>query len=93
MLQFSKRLASKGPRVTLLTTTSISESMQAISSHSVNIETISDCSAENNTFDNTDSDQFESFKMTVTQSLTKFIETQNSSQQNFSSMMQLCHGL
>ena len=80
MLQFSKRLASKGLRVTLLTTTSISESVQAISSHSVNIETISDCSAENNTFDNTDSDQFESFKMTVTQSLTKFIETQNSSQ-------------
>ena len=29
MLQFSKRLASKGPRVTFVTTTVISESIQA----------------------------------------------------------------
>ncbi|GMY32898.1 UDP-glycosyltransferase 74E1-like [Fagus crenata] len=78
MLQFSKRLASKGPRVTLITTTSISESAQAISSHSVNIETISDGSAESKTFDTTEA-HFENFIVTVTQSLTKLIETQNNS--------------
>ncbi|GLT55565.1 hypothetical protein SLA2020_286760 [Shorea laevis] len=45
MLQFSKRLASKGPRVTVITTTSISKSMGALqrqTSSAVNFETISD---------------------------------------------------
>ena len=81
MLQFSKRLASKGPRVTLVATTSISESVKAIVSHTINIEIISDGSTESKTFDtSTDSDAFfENFKVTVSQSLRKLIETQKSS--------------
>ncbi|KAM4113650.1 hypothetical protein ACJW30_04G011600 [Castanea mollissima] len=81
MLQFSKRLASKGPRVTLVATTSISESVKAIASHTINIEIISDGSTESKTFDaSTDSDAlFENFKVTVSQSLIKLIKTQKNS--------------
>ncbi|XP_030940777.1 UDP-glycosyltransferase 74E2-like [Quercus lobata] len=81
MLQFSKRLASKGPRVTLVATTSISESVKAIASNTINIEIISDGSEESKTYDtSTDSDAFfENFKVTVSQSLIKLIETQKRS--------------
>ena len=80
MLQFSKRLASKGPRVTLVATTTISESVKAIASHTINIEIISDGSTESKTFDTSDSDEYyENFRVTVSQSLTKLIETQKSS--------------
>nr|POE91287.1 udp-glycosyltransferase 74e1 [Quercus suber] len=81
MLQFSKRLASKGPRVTLVATSSISKSVKAIASHTINIEIISDGSTESITLDtSTDSDAFfENFKVTVSQSLIKLIETQKRS--------------
>ena len=80
MLQFSKRLASKGPRVTLVATTTISESVKAIASHTINIEIISDGSTESKTFDTSDSDEYyENFRVTVSQSFTKLIETQKSS--------------
>jgi len=48
MLQFSKRLASKGARVTLVTLSSISNSMGALQASSVNFETISDGVEEGN---------------------------------------------
>ncbi|KAF3961544.1 hypothetical protein CMV_013847 [Castanea mollissima] len=80
MLQFSKRLASKGPRVTLVATTTISESVKAIASHTINVEIISDGSTESKTFDTSDSDEYyENFRVTLSQSLTKLIETQKSS--------------
>ena len=74
MLQFSKRLASKGARVTLVATTSISESVKAIASHTINVEIISDGSTESKTFDSSDSEEyFEHFIVTVSQSMTKLI--------------------
>ena len=54
MLQFSKRLASKGARVTLVATTSISKSVKAIASHTINVEIISDGSTESKIFDSSD---------------------------------------
>ena len=54
MLQFSKCLASKGARVTLIATTSISKSVKAIASHTINVEIISDGSTESKIFDSSD---------------------------------------
>jgi pathogen-inducible salicylic acid glucosyltransferase len=80
MLQFSKRLASKGPRVTVITTTSISRSMAAMQESSVvNFETISDGSDEGVNLASID-EELERFKLFVTQSLAELIERQNSSQ-------------
>ncbi|XP_059448202.1 mogroside IE synthase-like isoform X1 [Corylus avellana] len=79
MLQFSKRLASKGPRVTVITTTSISESMQALQESSVNFETISDGSTEGVKLGSID-EELKRFKLFVSQSLAELIERHKSSQ-------------
>uniref|UniRef100_A0A2N9JBC5 Glycosyltransferase n=1 Tax=Fagus sylvatica TaxID=28930 RepID=A0A2N9JBC5_FAGSY len=79
MLQFSKRLASKGPRVTFITTSSISESIQAHASHSINVEIISDGSEEGNNLESIEA-YLKRFQLNVSQSLAKIIEKHNSSQ-------------
>jgi|UniRef100_A0A2N9JBD1 pathogen-inducible salicylic acid glucosyltransferase len=78
MLQFSKRLASKGPRVTFVSTSSISESMQRHASHSMNFENISDGSEESDNLESIDA-SVKRFQLNVSQSLTKLIERHNSS--------------
>ncbi|KAG6732904.1 hypothetical protein I3843_01G192500 [Carya illinoinensis] len=73
MLQFSKRLASKGPKVTLVMTGTMStgyKSMQA-QARSVAIEPISDGSDEAKSLGNWDHDLF---KAMVSESLAKLIE-------------------
>ncbi|EEF32572.1 UDP-glycosyltransferase 74E2 [Ricinus communis] len=73
MLQLSKRLASKGLRVTLVATSSIAKAMKASHASSVHIETIFDGFEEGekasdpNAFD-------ETFKATVPKSLVELIE-------------------
>jgi len=76
MLQFSKRLASKGPRVTLLITSSISKSKQALQHTSVNVDTISDGSEEGETVESLIAN-LDRFRLTVSQSLSEFIQKQN----------------
>ena len=66
ILQFSKRLALKGPRVTFVTTTSISKSIQAHAYRSLHIETISDGSEEVENFESLD-ERLKRFKSTVSQ--------------------------
>ena len=78
MLQISKRLASKGPRVTFVTTTSIGNSMQALPSHSINVEIISDGSEEAEDAESVDA-ALERYKLHVSQSLPKLIEKHYSS--------------
>ena len=81
MLQFSKRLASKGLRVTFVTTSSISESMQLMqagASHSINFENISEGSDESDFWENIDA-SLKRFQLIVSQSLAKLIEKHNSS--------------
>ncbi|GMY32882.1 UDP-glycosyltransferase 74E2-like [Fagus crenata] len=78
MLQFSKRLASKGVRVTLVTTSTIRKSMQAVRASSVNIEIISDGSDEDENLETLIA-TLERFKVTVSKTLAEFIEKQNSS--------------
>ena len=73
ILQFSKRLALKGPRVTFVTTTSISKSIQAHAYRSLHIETISDGSEEVENFESLD-ERLKRFKSRVAQSLAKLIE-------------------
>jgi pathogen-inducible salicylic acid glucosyltransferase len=80
MLQFSKRLASKGPRVTVITTTSVSESMGALQDQSsVNFETISDGSKEGVKLESID-EELKRFKLFVSESLAELIERHKSSQ-------------
>ena len=79
MLQFSKRLASKGVRVTLVITSTIRKSIQAVGTSSVNIEIISDGSDEDHETLETLIATHERFKVTVSQSLAEFIEKQNHS--------------
>ncbi|XP_057957038.1 UDP-glycosyltransferase 74F2-like [Malania oleifera] len=76
MLQFSKRLASKGLQVTLVTTIAISKSMQILPSK-VNIELISDGydKGEKVSLE----DHLESFKIVVSQNLANLIKKQNTS--------------
>ncbi|XP_065628832.1 mogroside IE synthase [Quercus suber] len=78
MLQFSKRLASKGLRVTFVTTTSIGNSMQVLPSHSINVEIISDGSEEAEDAESIDA-SLERYKLHVSQSLPKLIEKHYSS--------------
>ena len=78
MLQFSKRLASKGLRVTFITTTAIGNSMPALPSHSINVEIISDGSGEAVDSESIDA-ALERYKLHVSQSLPKLIEKHNSS--------------
>ncbi|XP_050257959.1 mogroside IE synthase-like isoform X5 [Quercus robur] len=79
LLQFSKRLVSKGVRVTFVTTTSIGNSMQALPSHSISIEIISDGSENGKDSESLDA-ALERYKLHVSQSLAKLIEKHNSSQ-------------
>ncbi|GMY32906.1 UDP-glycosyltransferase 74E2-like [Fagus crenata] len=79
MLQFSKRLASRGPRVTFVTTTRISKSIQAHASSSFNFETISDGSEEVEENLESIDERLKRFKSTVSQNLTKLIERHNHS--------------
>ncbi|XP_062169630.1 mogroside IE synthase-like [Alnus glutinosa] len=79
MLQFSKRLASKGARVTLVTTTSLSKSMESLQEGSVYFETISDGYEEGGNLKIVDA-RLEHFSLVVAQSLAELIERQNSSQ-------------
>jgi pathogen-inducible salicylic acid glucosyltransferase len=78
MLQFSKRLASKDLGVTVITTTSISKSMQALQESSLNFVTISDGSKQGDK--ETMDEELERFKLFVSESLAELIERQKSSQ-------------
>nr|POF24416.1 udp-glycosyltransferase 74f2 [Quercus suber] len=79
MLQFSKRLASKGARVTLVTTSTIRNSMQALQgARSVNIEIISDGSEGDENLENLIA-TLDRFRVIVSQSLSEYIEKLNSS--------------
>ena len=78
MLQFSKRLASKGPRVTFIVTSRISKSIQAHESSSINFETIFDGSEEVQDLETID-EKLKRFKSKVSQNLPKLIEKHNSS--------------
>ncbi|KAL4631941.1 hypothetical protein ACB092_04G015700 [Castanea dentata] len=73
MLQFAKRLASKGPRVTFIATSRISKSIQAHESTSINFETISDGSEEVQDLETID-EKVKRFKSKVSQNLPKLIE-------------------
>ncbi|KAK9265574.1 hypothetical protein L1049_007406 [Liquidambar formosana] len=77
MLQFSKRLASKGLKVTLLTTVSITESMQAQAT-SVKVEPISDKSDQINKSDSIE-DYLKRFQIMMSSCLPEFIVKQNTS--------------
>ncbi|KAK9288341.1 hypothetical protein L1049_016794 [Liquidambar formosana] len=74
MVQFAKRLASKGLRVTLIATTSIGKTMQTPTS-SVKIESISDGFEEGEKIEGTDI-HLERFRVGVSQSLVELIEKQ-----------------
>ncbi|KAM3702237.1 hypothetical protein ACJW31_04G010700 [Castanea mollissima] len=78
ILQFSKRLTSKGPRVTFVTPTSISKSIQAQASSSVSFEIISDGSEEVEKLETID-EHVQRFKSKVSESLAKLIQRHNSS--------------
>lgn len=78
MLQFSKRLTSKGARVTIVTLSSISKSMEALQDTSINFETISDGIEEGKKLESMDA-RAKHFKLIVSQSLAKLIEKQNGS--------------
>ena len=81
MLQFSKRLASKGARVTLVALSSIGKySMEALQlqASSVDFETISDGSEEGKKLE-TMAARVEHFNSTFTQGLAKLTERQNGS--------------
>lgn len=78
MLQLSKRLASKGLRVTLITSTSIGKSVQAQAS-SVNVESMFDGFNEGEKAASID-EYFERFKATVPQSLVELINKHSSTQ-------------
>jgi len=76
MLQFSKRLASKGPKVTLLITNSISKSKEALQPTSVTVDTISDGSKEGESVESLIA-SLDRFRLTVSQSLSEYIQKQN----------------
>ncbi|KAM4105718.1 hypothetical protein ACB094_04G013600 [Castanea mollissima] len=79
MLQFSKRLATKGARVTLVATSTIRNSMQALQgASSVNITIISDGSEGEETVESLIA-TVDRFKDVVSQSLAEYIEKLNSS--------------
>ncbi|XP_041010410.1 mogroside IE synthase-like isoform X2 [Juglans microcarpa x Juglans regia] len=82
MLQFSKRLASKGPRVTFISTSIMSKSiLQTVQTagSSLNFETISDGSEDVDHKTEIIDAQLERFELVVSQNLAKFIESQKSS--------------
>nr|POF16834.1 udp-glycosyltransferase 74e1 [Quercus suber] len=79
LLQFSKRLVSKGVRVTFVTTTSIGNSMEALSGHSISVEIISDGSENGKDSESLDA-VLERYRLHVSQSLAKLFEKHNSSQ-------------
>ncbi|KAF2325574.1 hypothetical protein GH714_030671 [Hevea brasiliensis] len=76
MLQFSKRLASKGLKVTLIASTSIAKSMQTPQESSINIETIFDGFQEEKAASPVE--YMERYEATVPQSLAELIEKHGS---------------
>jgi hypothetical protein len=78
MLQFSKRLASKGLKVMLIITPSIAKSMQGQDS-SINLEPIFDGSKEGEMAVNIDK-YFERYKLTMPHSLSNLIDRYNGSE-------------
>lgn len=78
MLQFSKRLASKGLKVTLVTSTSIAHSMRAPHESAINVETIFDGFQEGERAASPD-EFLKRYKATVPQSLAELIEKHGSS--------------
>lgn len=83
LLQFSKRLASKGPRVTFVLTSIMSKSiLQTVKAagSSVNFETISDGSEDVDLKTESIDAQLERIELVVPQSLAKFIERQKGSE-------------
>ncbi|KAL3724280.1 hypothetical protein ACJRO7_029449 [Eucalyptus globulus] len=82
MLQFSKRLASKGLKVTFLIPISTKKSLNLVNASSIQVEYISDG------FDNVEADKLstkeylEHFRLSVSQSLSDFIQKHQSCQEN-----------
>ena len=74
----TKRLALKGPRVTFVTTASISKSIQSQARSFVNFEIISDGSEEVENLETID-ESFQLFNSKVSESLAKLIQRHNSS--------------
>lgn len=79
MLQFSKRLASKGLRVTLITPTSMGTSMHQDNACSINMEPIFDGYREGERAA-TAEEYIERFKDTIPQSLAELIDKNSTSQ-------------
>ncbi|CAK9185704.1 unnamed protein product [Ilex paraguariensis] len=77
MLQFSKRLASKGTRATLVTTTTISKSMQA-RPNLVEIESVNDGFNENKKPESVDA-FIENFRVVISESLAPIINKHRTS--------------
>ncbi|KAK2631256.1 hypothetical protein EUGRSUZ_L03174 [Eucalyptus grandis] len=81
-LQFSKRLASKGLKVTFLIPISTKKSLNLVNASSIQVEYISDG------FDNVEEDKLsikeylEHFRLSVSQSLSDFIQKHQSCQEN-----------
>lgn len=73
MLQFSKQLASRGLKVTFVTTSSFSSKFVDFQSYSITIETISDGNEGTATTSNVDS-HIARFEASVPQNLTQLIE-------------------
>lgn len=77
-LQFSKCLASKGLKLTIITTTSVKNITQFPQNTSITIKTISDGS-ENAKKPESIKDYFDRFKTEVSKNLAKFIDEQQAS--------------
>ncbi|KAJ0092654.1 hypothetical protein Patl1_26897 [Pistacia atlantica] len=82
ILQFSKRLASKGLKVTLVSSSSSTVSSKFIQTQatSINIEIISDDEPDEGQSRTANLDFFEAYKICVSQSLSEFIKKQLSSE-------------
>ncbi|XP_031257479.1 UDP-glycosyltransferase 74E2-like [Pistacia vera] len=82
ILQFSKRLASKGLKVTLVSSSSSTVSSKFIQTQatSINIEIISDDKPDEGQSRTANLDFFEAYKICVSQSLSEFIKKQLSSE-------------
>ncbi|KAL5784192.1 hypothetical protein ACOSQ2_006584 [Xanthoceras sorbifolium] len=79
MIQFCKRLASKGLMVTLITTTSCTAKFTQTQASSINLERISDGFKEGEMTTANIEEFFKGFKISVSQSLAELIEKQTSS--------------
>ncbi|XP_031264625.1 UDP-glycosyltransferase 74E2-like [Pistacia vera] len=82
ILQFCKRLASKGVKVTLISTCTTSTTSKFIQTQasSIKVEFISDGTEEEKSKATSPEDYFERYKVCVSQSLSEFIEKQLNSE-------------